>query len=979
MALSNVLLLRGFNNYHKRTIIKYSTLDDYESNSASYLNFASINFNPNDEVMTELIVGNDSQKENNAVLSFDTIGCPDYLVVYQTVNSVSTITSRWFILEAVKTTQGQFRLALKRDVIADHLDWLLNADCFIEKGQIMDENSPFIFNNEAMTYNQIKKKEIPMYDSTGVPWLVGYIAKNYDSIANVSGAITNTTDVDYIDMEDTPWGNLTSTQISEGITFRTVESISLFPIVCVNKYLNPSQELQTFSNCFMSRCSLSINQGEYSAYNNFGLFYRVVNPIDTSSALLELQGPGLGFFSEAWTNLGAIQRLSPAFPFTGPSSIFNVCYTSMPNSKLSSAQDIANTFINELGNGTLTQLVTELSVNSGEDFSGPAYIQSFHGKQVRVEVSPGVYKFYTVQVGGTVNNIGANWYNYLTATIKSTLINKLLSTVKKLDGTQNWTTGSSSMDVRPIYGDITIYFRECPATLTVDVTIPNISNRWGCNDQLFDMFCIPFGEMIITDDITSGGTPTDIRTRADAALAAARAMAVSLGSNLYDLQILPYCPIKEIRNAYTQSSDCTVVENIDGDDTLVEVEPYVTTSGTYEIDSDNTGMYGSYYRITDHNTNDVLNYVFWATESHGTFDVNILSTLNKYFQYNTQVDNEIVKKKISNETEIFRISSPNYNGLFEYSAAKNNDVVIYKEVTKLGETYTCPDLIQYNVDYTYRPGNPYIHLNPIFRGEDQGAIYGKDWNDVRGLICGGDFSMGYIVDAFRSYQIQNANFQNIFDRQIQNLDISNALAKEQTQYASIMSALGLPVAGATTGALAGAKAGGAYGAVAGAVVGGVGGIAGGVAGYTLNMDWLERQQQETRSYAVDMYNYGLGNIKALPYSISRTDCLAENTRLVPFLEVYESTEREVENLLNVMKYNGMTVMTIDKPRNFIGPVSSDTFAQLAVPAHDLYCYYIKAKLIMNTETPLEDDFHIMDAIYAELDKGVYIQGYEEEE
>ena len=174
------------------------------------------------------------------------------------------------------------------------------------------------------------------------------------------------------------------------------------------------------------------------------------------------------------------------------------------------------------------------------------------------------------------------------------------------------------------------------------------------------------------------------------------------------------------------------------------------------------------------------------------------------------------------------------------------------------------------------------------------------------------------------------------------------------------------------------KLGGGYGAIAGAAVGGIGGTIGAVGGYTLNMEWLEKQQQETRSYAVDMYNYQLGNIKALPYSISRTDCLAENTRLVPFLEIYEATNREVENLKNVLKYNGMTLMIIDKPINYIASDDYELHYESAVSCHGKACYYIKAKLIMNTETELPDDFHIVDAIYSELDKGAYIQGYEEE-
>ena len=65
----NILLLRGFNNYFNRIVKKYSTLADYKSNSHSYLDLTNINFNPNDGVSTELIIGSANQKENNAPLA----------------------------------------------------------------------------------------------------------------------------------------------------------------------------------------------------------------------------------------------------------------------------------------------------------------------------------------------------------------------------------------------------------------------------------------------------------------------------------------------------------------------------------------------------------------------------------------------------------------------------------------------------------------------------------------------------------------------------------------------------------------------------------------------------------------------------------------------------------------------------------------------------------------------------------------------
>lgn len=59
----NILFLKGFNNYFNRIVKKYSTLNDYQNNSSSFLNYTSINFNPNDGVATELIVGSPSQQE----------------------------------------------------------------------------------------------------------------------------------------------------------------------------------------------------------------------------------------------------------------------------------------------------------------------------------------------------------------------------------------------------------------------------------------------------------------------------------------------------------------------------------------------------------------------------------------------------------------------------------------------------------------------------------------------------------------------------------------------------------------------------------------------------------------------------------------------------------------------------------------------------------------------------------------------------
>ena len=85
---------------------------------------------------------------------------------------------------------------------------------------------------------------------------------------------------------------------------------------------------------------------------------------------------------------------------------------------------------------------------------------------------------------------------------------------------------------------------------------------------------------------------------------------------------------------------------------------------------------------------------------------------------NIAAEANYIDRKIQNETQVVRLCSPNYNGVFEFSVAKNDGVDLF------------------NVDVTLKPYNPYIHINPNFKG-----LYGQDFDDAKGLICGGDFSI----------------------------------------------------------------------------------------------------------------------------------------------------------------------------------------------------------------------------------------------
>lgn len=111
-------------------------------------------------------------------------------------------------------------------------------------------------------------------------------------------------------------------------------------------------------------------------------------------------------------------------------------------------------------------------------------------------------------------------------------------------------------------------------------------------------------------------------------------------------------------------------------------------------------------------------YIFWSSSSSGTFDITDVTL---------QTDN----LKMSNECDMYRLVSPNFNGQFEFNLSKNGGTVNY-----------------FNVDYTYLPYSSYIHINPQFSN-----LYGQDFDDARGLICQGDFSIMYLSDAWEQYQV----------------------------------------------------------------------------------------------------------------------------------------------------------------------------------------------------------------------------------
>lgn len=396
---------------------------------------------------------------------------------------------------------------------------------------------------------------------------------------------------------------------------------------------------------------------------------------------------------------------------------------------------------------------------------------------------------------------------------------------------------------------------------------------------------------------------TTFKTNKEIGIAAIQAMQRQEGVTIYDTQLLPYCPIMNV------------------------MEGNVLT-----ITDESWG-----FPISRANPADNASIILSVPYSNFSFDIP--------FEYNGRgiAWSNPLYVKVENECMKYRITSPNYSNYFDFSVAKNRGINYF------------------NVDCAYKPYTPYIHINPNFK-----ELYGKDFNDPRGLVLGGDFSLTQISDAWQQYQIQNKYYQETFDRQIQNMEVNNSVQRTM----DIVNGITGSVQGITTGAMAGFMTGGGYGAIAGGIIGGGAAIGGGIADYKLN----EKLRNEALDYTKDLFSYQLQTIQALPLTLTKVSAFNPNNKVFPVLEVYECTSEERIAFVKKLIYNGMTVMKIDSIYKYLDKsyAYGDILDDGRIISVGSTKNYIKAKLIRSDDYFIfNEDFHVVNTVAKELNEGVY--------
>ena len=959
------LLLLHYNNYFNRIIKKKDTVADYKAADADYKEVSSINLNPGDGVNTSIVLG---LGQNGNIFGNDEF---DYLVAYYlTADNEAIIDSRWFIVEQDRKRAGQYELTLKRDVLADNYNDVINSPIFLEKGFINDINDPLLYNSESMNVNQIKQLEIPLMDETKCGWVVGYIPS--DAFPKVEPA--------YDKVEKT-----VTVPMSADITVDGLSSWNYWQYCSSNpnyKFMSDTagrrqvivkirSENKRADSGRSVRCDMitadytfypnSADDGTYSIQNN--------DYVITTTGTIN--------YPEWYQDYGPVTYMQGTLSASLCNKIFN------PVRNNSAFNTALNTI---LGN----------NISIGDT-------SALRGLQDKIILDSSTNTYYRINIisaseGNPIEITSSTTGGQTALDALNNSMNHPTGASGTLQGTYTTFTASNSSN------SYAIQLTSVGISLYVDLN----SDRAHLNDAPYDMFCIPF-----SDTVKLKYGSVEFTCSKNIALSMATEIAKDLGSGtVYDVQLLPYCPnrtlvvksdspstvldlagvkydlIKESstnnpKSAVIWCTESTFQVPISSGDEIFEFKPTVyapsaiQTENYYTIPdnivshtqrmsvstlSNNIEVYKvnkstnkiiehdlynmiditstSYLNIYKSSTREIqlelqeyyyADYYYVFKIKGVTFNgqnINMLAKkvrMTKYYSILNPGDDALTRK-LANECDVVRLVSQNYSAIFEFSPAKSGGVDGFL------------------ADCTYKPWSPYIHILPKLKG-----LYGDNFvsiDDARGLICGGDMSLPQLSNAWANYQLQNKTYQEMFDRQIKNMDVQNDINKQGALAQAILAPI--------TGGASVAAAGGQFGGMPGAVGGAIGGAIGGLATSALDYKNTIKMMEENRQYSIDMYGYNLQNIQAVPTSLTKTSALTYNTRVWPFIEYYTCTDAERNALKDKIKYNGMTIMKVGQLNNYL--LGEDNF--------------YKGQLIRLPDVRI--DGHMAFEIYNELNKGVYL-------
>ena len=589
-------------------------------------------------------------------------------------------------------------------------------------------------------------------------------------------------------------------------------------------------------------------------------------------------GPGNELYSNTYNHLFHVYTIGDQSIGSYLKYSFNESNSTGVSRTAAQGTTCVNISVNKLVNNyNLYSSSINNQVNGQLGTASTAYINNINALDGKIiKYYSGGYKYSRIYVKTKTEHYNET---YVSA---GALYNNMKAWVEGAGGTNiNNKTLSFETDVTRYYIELVDITQSISAKFTLDTTKQRLA------DAPYYMVCMPYGDFTL--HITDDGTSYNLPQIKEFAMELMNSFVFNGQQWIYDYQLLPYCPISGLSSSVDETSADIYVDNY-------------TPPSIMKV-TDSVGL---------------KSVVFLA--KYSKFSVQINMANKPSYNYLTKVETDAVERKVKNECDLVRISSPNGSNSFDFSPQMNDGF----------------DYIQ--VDCTYKPYSPYIHVAPDFAG-----LYGDNFGDTRGLIVQGDFSLPTLTSQWKQYEIDSKNYANVFNRETQSLEF-------REKYRRIEQGLSVGASALTAGVSSGAMVGGGLGAAVGAVTGLLSAGAG-IADYNISKELYKEQMD----YRQDMYNMNLENIQARPNGLAKTSAFTNNNKIYPFIEYYTATDVEKEALRSKIKYNGMTIGVIGKIMDYVG--STET--------------YVKGSLITSD---ISDDYHTVQAINNELNMGIRIGG-----
>lgn len=645
------LYLLNFNNYYNRIVKKYDNVADYQRNGDLLHTLSATNFNPNDGI--------------SCYHDFNYNGeIPDYMLAVDG----SQIISRWFVTEAKRLQGQQLRISFYRDVIADWYDDVVSSPCFIEKA-LLTKTDPGIYNSENMTYNQIRQRIDLLYDRSNSPWLVGYMPR---------GAFTEDTTV--------------KIPYSSGLSSVTAD----YRVSSIDQWAYANQLNRPYALSASNRRVHCIYQQTDSA--------TIAGPKELVSAY-KFDADGV-----SWGNVDNSKFESIEFHENGMTYGQSSYYAKTVGGTLEGFPNNINDYQGIYN--TMTAMIEREQNSEAWDYS-----DAFFGL-TNVSISS--------QVGKTILDTSTNT---LYTVNKRTVTSEQSIPITSVNGgyfrdywkvyfldspTMNDQYGNQfklTADAFILKGNVQEVTFYLDSSSVEDAFIQfKIDEIGECEDSPYNIFCMPYSDTVkLQSSINYSGSK-------NLALGVGSSLSAALGDGrVYDVQILPYCPL----------------QNYISTGSIVDIRNLPRT------------------KVVDLN-DDLLGELIWLKTS--TFSFEISKTITS--------PSSDIEFKVAHECDFYRLCSPNMSSVFEFKPTMFENGVIRS----------------FEVDCVYKPFNPYIHINPKFSGmygnhnqyETRGLTLGGDFSLARTSSAWENYELNnkYYQEIFdrqiKSLELQN-KYQGIQD------------------------------------------------------------------------------------------------------------------------------------------------------------------------------------------------------------------------